>query len=332
MILLEDLNELNKINRSILKSIAFSYNDKPMDIDKIMSRYGISNNSKVYINTLKDKVDGKSIHTWKHVTDVILADANVAGVILRSNKRQLLGIFKNKNNSRYILYPSEILRDIPKFYDTIGISDGQETSSDVSVRNKMAGVVKLFIETYPNAKKNWDILVISKDTSAEEKRAPRATSREGREVKPSEKYYSDYIESLKKNLKLRLEKYINSKIPNIENKEVLKQFLAEKNTLWVRKLKIFNTVYVLEDVDRYDTSVERGTMKVKAEYRISFPGKGKYEYPYAYSDVSNFFIIYELNGLSLEISGMNFGSRVSFEEGCEKILNAIKEEKNRNKN
>ena len=328
MILLEDLNELNKINRSILKAIAYSYSDKPLDIDKIMSRYGISDNSKVYVNTLKDKVDGKSIHTWKYVTDSILADNNVAGVILRSNKRQLLGIFKYTNDNRYVFYPSNTLLEIPTYHSVLGITGGHETSSDVSVRNKMAASVKLFIETYPNAKKNWDVMIIKRDTTASEKRGPRQTSRIGMEVKPNESGYSDYIERLKKDLKLRLEKYVNSKIPNIENKEVLRQYMAEKNSFWVKKIKLFNTIYVLDDVDRYNASIRDSSMKITASYALSFPGKRKYDYPYGYSDVSTLYLKYELKGMKLELVGMNFGSGNSFEDGCAKLVALNKEYQN----
>ena len=180
MLLFENLNELHKIDRSILNQL-ISYTSSKSKLAALYSYFNMSQNSKIYIDTLKRSELGKSIHTWKYATEAVLEKDDVAGIILRSNKRQLLGIFKR--GSVYKLFPSETAVDLSNFSNANMSRYNSETSSLISVRNKMAALVKAFLEDHPNAKKNWDIMIVMKDNTIDKTKEDRANAIQGMEIK-----------------------------------------------------------------------------------------------------------------------------------------------------
>lgn len=323
MILLEDLKELHKIDMSILKKfmIDAAYTSAPMNekVKKVLDYYKITSDSKIYVEPLKAPGgSGEKRHTWKYATEQILMNDDVAGIVLRSNKRQLMGIFK-KNGYFYYAFSDMVynLENSSDYYE----SSVSSTGSLTSVRNKMAKVVKSFLETYPNAKKNWDIIVINKDTSFDEKRTSRFNARKGMEYKPQDKEnYENYIKNLKSNLADRLVAYINKKIPDTSTQEQLDALFKGASDIFVKKIKIVGFIYELVDTSS-DISRSNKRFNVICTYRPTLdPYNKAYSYSrYSYNNARQLVVTYKTVGKSIEVSDIRFDG-VDFEEGIKNLL------------
>lgn len=324
MILQETLENINKIDSSILKALIPSYNrgDKN-SLGETLRLYNISPKSKIYVDTLKRNEDGKSVHTWKYVTESILENDKVEGIILRSNKRQLLGIFKTES-ARYSRGKYKLIKS--KFFEAIddgssGVDSEINTNSDINVRNKMASSVKYFIEKFPNAKKNWDIIIIYKDTTEFGKKEQREKNRAGMEYKPKDKSYQYYIDNLKANLKLRLQKYVNSKVPNFNSIEEIKELIQNKQSINPLKIKICGFVfekYMLSSDKEYSSN-DSYSLLINSIYELKIPGVPSHSIPYELNKVSRLYIYFKIDGLTLKVSDISFRD-AKFEEGCEVLL------------
>ena len=325
MLLFEDYNELHKINRVILdKLISTTSRSDKSKLKYMNSYYGISNNSKIYIDTLKRTEGGKSIHTWKHATEVILSNDDVAGIVLRSNKRQLLGIFKR--GSTYKLIPSQYAIDLNSFNNLNLSTTTSETSSLISVRNKMAGVVKAFIEEHPNAKKNWDIMIVMKDKNIDDLTTKREAQKANVEVKPNEKGYIEYIGKLKDNLQQRLEFYVNNKMKNVKTVDELKQIIDSDPGIFVKKIKVAGLIYELSDMSS-DISRSQQRFGAVATYKIQQPkGVSTPDYYYTFYETRNLVIRFDLEGRQFKLSKISFyPSDKTFEQGMVYIAEIKKE-------
>lgn len=329
MILLEDMNELHKIDNTILSKFVSSSSraGRPNDLSNLNNYFGISNNSKIYVDTLKRTENGRSIHTWKYVTEVILQKPEVAGVIVRSNKRQLLCILKR--NGHYTLYGSDYAEELPAYRDTGLSSYGTDTSSLISVRNKMAALVKGFIEAHPKAKKNWDIMIIMKDNTIQDLQRKRIETKKDVELKPNEKGYSEYIKNLKDNLAVRLEKYVNDKMKNVQTLDELRDYINADSGIFVKKIKILGLIYELDDMS---SNISRSNQQFDAvaRYRIKQPVGvvGAPDYYYYLSEARRLRIRYALTGRQMKLTDIDFDG-YSFEDGIDYIARRLKELKDR---
>lgn len=327
MLLFENLNELHKIDRSILNQL-ISYTSSKSKLAALYSYFNMSQNSKIYIDTLKRSENGKSIHTWKYATEAVLEKDDVAGIILRSNKRQLLGIFKR--GSVYKLFPSETAVDLSNFSNANMSRYNSETSSLISVRNKMAALVKAFLEDHPNAKKNWDIMIVMKDNTIDKTKEDRANAIQGMEIKPKQKeQYKQYIQGLKDNLSKRLEIYVNSKLKNITQLSELQDVMNNNPNIFVKKIKIAGLIYVLDDMS---ASISRGreSFEAVATYKIQNPPSSpSTDYYYTFYEVKTLTIRFVLQGKQMKLGSIYFGrdEENTFEKGMQYIINK-KEEKN----
>ena len=324
MILLENLKELHKIDMSILSKFMddASYRSAKRNekIKQILDYYKITADSKIYVEPLKAPAgSGEKRHTWKYATEQVLMNDDVAGIILRSNKRQLMGIFK-RNGYYYYAFAdmAENLNNSSEYYE----NSVSNTGSLISIRNKMSKVVKSFIETYPNAKKNWDIIVINKDESFSEKRTSRFNTRKGMEYKPQDKEnYENYIKILKDNLATRLVQYVNSKIPDTATEEQLKDIITNAPNIFVKKLKIVGFIYELVDTSA-DISRGNERFNIICTYDPKVAPNGeRYSYSrYSYSGARRLTITYNTIGKEIKLGDIKFDG-VDFVEGITNLLN-----------
>lgn len=295
MELFESFGNLDKLDKSFFGS------SNIMDMYKF-----ITPESEIYVDKLKKEEDSEvSRHTWKYLTDVLLQDASVAFIIIRSNKRQLLLVAHNYSvtgTSDYILRWSDLAQSLD--YVKENSSGGRyTTSSDVSVRNKICKTVEAFINANPNAKKNWDIIVVKTSSNKINKAVDRKKSREGMEIKPNSKDYNDYIKSLKQKLSTRLVAYSESKLKNILSTNDLNKVLNDRVQFVLPKIKIFDTIWKLDNKSANVTS--DGKLQCFMTYICPFPLYGT-----AQIDLSYIHICMESQGTNMVLTDM-FTSRYS---------------------
>lgn len=246
----------------------------------------ISPESEVYVDKLRP-IEGsdQSRHTWKYLTDVLLQDKEVAFIIVRSNKRQLLLLSANRDVVSGIAFDGFYLKwsDLgynlkSEQYDVAANNPNSEliTSNGVSVRNKICKTVETFINANPNAKKNWDVIVVKVDRNKKTKHNDRVTARTGMEIKPNNsEEYINYIRSLKRNLENRLVAYSESKLKNITSENDLNAVLEKRTSFFVPKIKLFNTIWKI-----YDTSTsitDDNNITGHAVYRNPYYSNSTYE-------------------------------------------------------
>ncbi len=332
MILQEELKQLHKLDMSILKKFMddASYRSAPMKnkVSEILSKYKISAESNIIVEPLKNQAGSEERrHTWKYVTDSILSNDKVAGIILRSNKRQLMGILK-----RYSDYYYAFADIVDTFKDEEGnalyVYEGgvNGTGSLTAIRNKMSKVVKGFLSTYPNAKKNWDIVIIEKDESIEGKRQSRIDARRDMEYKPHDKEdYENYISRLKSNLATRLEKYINSKLPDNISEEQLNNLISNSQSIFVKKIKIAGWIYELISTD---SDISRSAERFNIECMYA-PTKDPFGKSYSFSrygdSLRRLKIVYETVGKTIKVKEIYFYDGFGFQDGIDR-LNRKREE------
>lgn len=276
--------------------------------------------SEVYVDKLK-KEEGSEVsrHTWRYLTDELLEDKSIAFIIIRSNKRQLLWVCHNSavnNLSDYVLRWSDLAQRLD--YVQENSSNGRySTSSDVSVRNKICKTVEAFINANPNAKKNWDIIVVKTSSNKINKAVDRRKSREGMELKPNHKEYGEYIRSLKQSLSHRLIAYSESKLKNVLSTNDLNAVLDERVQFVLPKIKIYDTIWNLYTKSANVTS--DGKLQCFMTYSCPYSLYGT-----AYSHLSYIHIKMESQGTKMVVTDMcasrfsNYtmsdDTRISFED------------------
>lgn len=335
MLLFEDLQDLHKIDMNLLQKFfteaSYTRANLKEKMESLYRTFGIGNNSKIYIEPLKNQVvDGnlERRHTWKYATENVLDKEDVAGFIVRSNKRQLFAVFK-RSGDYYYAY-NDLVEDLNGANDFFEKSV-YRTGAITSIRNKMSKVVKAFIETYPNAKKNWDLLVIEKDKNVEQKRTDRFAARKNMEYKPHDKEYGDYIRTLKNNLSIRLEKFINDKLPNNITPEQLKELVTNASNIFVKKIKIAGFVYSLTDTSS-DISRSIEKLDIICTYTPSIdPFGNAYNYSrYGNDNIDKLRIVYETVGKEIRVKELYFPNSGDFEIGIANILDTIDKIKAKN--
>jgi len=267
--LYESRGNIDKINASF-------FSNKAIDDMK-----NVSPDSEVYVDKLRDE---PGHHTWSYVTDTILYDDSIAYVVVRSNKRQLLLISHDEaivgEHDKYLMVWSQLALSIPEVNT---LTRGREyiiTSSNTNVQTKFYNTVLAFVNHY-KAKKNWDIIVVKKDLSLNDKHQNRKASQQGMEIKPpragrkdsrqkdqQERAYSEYVRGLQKNLSERLREYIKQKIQNISDESQLTDTLKAKKEIAPKKLKIGGFVYQFAGYSS-DESVRNRGLIVMVRYKLA---------------------------------------------------------------
>ena len=328
MILLEDLHELHKLDMNILAKFfgeaAYRSANMKDKMKEMFRSFDVGNNSKIYVEPLKNEAGAaEKKHTWKYATEHLLTRDDVAGLFLRSNRRQLFGVLKKGGDYYYAF--SDVVEDLQgsgDFYER----SVYRTGSLLSIRNKMSKTVKAFLETYPNAKKNWDVIVILKDTTIQQRRNDRFQARQNMEYKPQDKQnYENYIKILKDNLSVRLTKYVNSKVPNNITQEELSNLLTNAPNIFVKKIKLAGFIYELTDTSS-DISRSREKFEVICTYT---PTVDPYGNPYNYNRYSDALrrleIIYQIVGKEVTTKSISFRDGFGFEDGISRLLDKADE-------
>ena len=236
--LYESRGNLDKINSSI-------YTDGGFDLKEV-----VSPNSEVYIDKLRDNPSVN--HTWAHVIDDILLQDDVAFVVVRSSKRQLVGISHNKkvtHSSSYMFVWTDIALNIPDIRTKVANEKKTVTTqSNLNAYNKMCNTVRGFIDA-THGRRNWDIIVVKVDKTLEKLRSDRKESRKNMEYKPTDKgNYNNYISNLKSDLVKRLEAYSDSKLVNIQSEKDFKELLNGGVAIYPKKIKLGNYIYTRSDI------------------------------------------------------------------------------------
>lgn len=258
MQLYESFGNFDKLDKSLFQD------SNPMHMYK-----RVSPNSEVYVDKLK-KEEGSDVakHTWKYLTEVLLEDNSIAFIVIRSNKRQLLMVSHNASvtgRGDYILRWSDIGKELSYVKENVNDSSYFATSSDVTVRNKICKTVESFIHDFPNAKKNWDVIIVKTNDEKVEKYLDRRHSRENMELKPNDKEYKQYIRGFKDRLKERLVAYSESKLKNILSTGDMDAVLQERTKFAPSKLKIMDNIWAL-----YNTQaniISDGSLMIHLTYK-----------------------------------------------------------------
>lgn len=302
MILNEARGNLLKIDNSFFKGLGDKYRS-----------FEVSENSEVYVDKLKNTPDTKK-HTWDYLIENVIKDDLVAFVVIRSNKRQLMLIRYNQDNSNFYIVYSDI---------SGSESDTATITYTDQLKYEIVNKIVSFCEKN-NLPKKWDVIVVKKDLNLVRKEEERNISKKGVEVKPFEKNYNEYISKLKDAFVDRGIKFIEKAKQNVSNINELMQYLnSNKKSIYPARIKIANKIFKLEDIKTIESGQSypyyhryagigdsMPTIKICVNYRCS-------QLDYNLKELRLFF---NLKGYNIEFDRAEFKND-SFEEGIRKIIN-----------
>jgi hypothetical protein len=288
MLLNEDYGNLNKINGSLLAKIKHRVGEKltpttEVEIDKLA----------------KDEETGQVRKTWMYATEQILDRSDVLGIVVRSNKRQLMLIIKNGYN--YDIYWSDICENLDFIKNT---QNGMMQTVAVnlpSIRRYMENTVRGFIEAHEKAKKNWDIMVIKDDMlNIHTKQQDRKNKQKGIIPLPrDEQKYKTFVNQLQQGLKQRLVAYSNNKLTNSSTKEELFEFIKNySSSLVFQKIKVLGGVWELNDAS---SSLSNNSKNITIYVRYSLDFRTNAEIYDIFNHYVYMVIEYETDGLNSNI-------------------------------
>ena len=232
MILEEDFKNLNMIDRSLISDL------------KLKTSKNFSPDSEVII----DKVKPIERHSFNTIMEIVKED-DVGAVVFRAARRQLLLIgydvgedFSRNNYNKFYVKFSDYAMD--KIDDVRRYPQEQTVDSEAVVKTMIStAFLGFFNDADKSVKKVWDLLVIKK-SDVSEMRKQRKQNQENIAVSPKDKEkYKEYLMKLKKDLEARLEKYVDSKRPEIKSKEdILKVFTSARG---MSKIRINGKLFAL---------------------------------------------------------------------------------------
>lgn len=289
MQLYESFGNFDKLDKSLFQD------SNPMHMYK-----RVSPNSEVYVDKLK-KEEGSDVakHTWKYLTEVLLEDNSIAFIVIRSNKRQLLMVSHNSSvtgRGDYILRWSDIGKELSYVKENVNDASYFATSSDVTVRNKICKTVESFIQDHPNAKKNWDVIIVKTNDEKVDKYLERRHSRENMELKPNDNDYQQYIKGFQTRLKERLVAYSESKLKNILTTGDMDAVLQDRVKFAPEKLKIMQNIWTLYNSN---ANINRdGSLTIQLSYR----NPSYFNMHGQYNSLKYLHIVMRSNGTNIQIS------------------------------
>ena len=235
--LFEDLKNLNMIDRSFfmdggrmekLKQITMTP-DSRIEVSKILPHK---------FTTVMEK----------------LSEDDVAAIVIRAHKRQLLFVTKDERIGRvmngYYNYNYYVVMSDYAYTNCNSHDYRKQTSynTEAPAKTQISRTVKDFYERVApeGTKKSWDALIIYRDEQVNDLRQKRAEMNKNRVYVPSDgRKYSDFIDNLESAFQERAVKYIDAHRPNIQNAEELKQLMMKVSKL--DKIKYKGNIYTYTD-------------------------------------------------------------------------------------
>lgn len=323
MLLNEYYGNLEMIDKSLFKHLK----------DKVGTRLAPTTEIKHDL-LKKDEETGTVRKTWKYVTDVILSDSKVLGIIIRSNHRQLMMVVKNTRDTSYTTYWSDIGQTLQFYKDNINMPNGKYSSNLTVVRHDISKTVEGFIIEHPNARKNWDIIIISNDkTDLDYKKSTRSDRKIGIVPRPDDKVnYNSYIQKLHNQLQERLLAYSESKLQNLQTREDLINLIkSNPKSLVMNKFKLLNGIWTILDVK---TSNPNNEVYIVVTYQLNYNNRNYKSIPTyeLFNGMPYLMVKYRVEGIGgLTIESIGFGRSsytasisMGFDEMAEFVLNKVK--------
>ena len=232
MILEEDFKNLNMIDRSLISNLKLK----------------TSNNFSPDCEVIVDKVKPIERHSFNTIIEIV-KEPDVAAVVFRAARRQLLLIgykvgedFNRSNYNNFFVKFSDYAMD--RIDDVKRYPDEQTVDSEAVVKTMIStAFLGFFKDADQSVKKVWDLLIIKK-SDVSPLRQGRKESQKDIAVLPKDKEkYAEYLKKMKNNLEARLERYIDSKRPELKSKEdILKLFTTSKA---MNKIRVNDKLYKL---------------------------------------------------------------------------------------
>ena len=235
--LFEDLKNLNMIDRSFF-----------MDGGRMekLKQITMTPNSRIEVSKILP-------HKFTTVMEKLSED-DVAAIVIRAHKRQLLFVTKDARigrvmNGYYNYNYYVVMSDYA--YTNCNSHDYRKITSyntEAPAKTQISRTVKDFYERVApeGTKKSWDALIIYRDEQVNDLRQKRAEMNQNRVYVPSDgRKYRDFIDNLESAFQERAVKYVDAHRPNIQNAEELKQLMMKVSKL--DKIKYKGNIYTYSD-------------------------------------------------------------------------------------
>ena len=236
--LFEDLKNLNMIDRSFF-----------MDGGRMekLKQITMTPNSRIEVSKILP-------HKFTTVMEKLSED-DVAAIVIRAHKRQLLFVTKDERigrvmNGYYNYNYYVVMSDYA--YTNCNSHDYRKITSyntEAPTKTQISRTVKDFYEKVApeGTKKSWDALIIYRDEQVNDLRQKRAEMNKNRVYVPSDgRKYNDFIDNLERAFQERAVKYVDAHRPNIQNANEFREFI--QNVTKLDKIKYKGNIY------RYDGS------------------------------------------------------------------------------
>ena len=285
MILEEDFKNLNMIDRSLISNLKLK----------------TSNNFSPDCEVIVDKVKPIERHSFNTIIEIV-KEPDVAAVVFRAARRQLLLIgykvgedFNRSNYNNFFVKFSDYAMD--RIDDVKRYPDEQTVDSEAVVKTMIStAFLGFFKDADQSVKKVWDLLIIKK-SDVSPLRQGRKESQKDIAVLPKDKEkYAEYLKKMKNNLEARLERYIDSKRPELKSKEdILKLFTTSKA---MNKIRVNDKLYKL---------TKRTSNSNNTEITLNYDLDEKSEASLG-TDIKNIRIIISYKSIFPEIESVRFYS------------------------
>jgi len=241
-LLLEDLGNLNRIDKSLLL-----YNDRngeghPMNLGAT----GITEKSRIEVNRITP-------HNFTTLMGMLDDDDSIGAIVVRAHGRQLCLVTKLHLYSRqsyvYFLKFSDYAMQRVKMTDYYTYSGFLKNDRPAPIKTAISRCVKGFYDNIApeGTRKNWDTVIIYKDETVDNTRNKRAESQKGMIKNPGENGYEEFEAELKNQFKERCRDYLDKVRPDTTNKQQIIDYLMNRAN--IDKFKFNGYTYNLEDGD-----------------------------------------------------------------------------------
>ena len=243
-ILLEDLGNLNRIDKSLIL-----YNNS-------------RNNGKTPIMFLGDSVvteksrieiDRITPHNFTTLMEKLDTDNSIAAIVVRAHGRQLCLVTKmklyTKSSYEYFLRFSEYSLHQLKMNDFYSWTGFIYNDRPAPIKTAISRCVKSFYDNIApeGTKKKWDTVIIYKDETVNDKINDRKNAKQGMIPNPGEEGYDDFISKLRTDFEKKCKEYIDKVRQNTTNKQEISEYLMTHAK--VNAFKFNNYTYNWEDED-----------------------------------------------------------------------------------
>lgn len=253
-ILLEDLGNLNRIDKSLVL-----FNDQRSKQLMYLGATGITENSRV-------EVDRITPHNFTTLMTKLDEDNSIGAIVVRAHGRQLCLVSKlqlyAQHNYQYFLKFSNYAIDKLDMRGYYSYSGFLKNDRMAPIKTAISRCVKAFYDNVApeGTRKNWDTVIIYKDETVQGTLDKRRKQKQGIIPTPHDENYGDFINNLKNSFNQKCQEYLDKVRVNSTNAEEIVNYLMNRKS--VEKFKFNGCNY-----EKYDSDYARVGQTFNVTYK-----------------------------------------------------------------